>query len=83
MAADADGGGRYGTMKMDFNEIKHRTRVLENGYVAAHTDYEWNCGKCIYYTGFRCEWDYTANTILQRQSDFQDLNWLITLGVRW
>jgi hypothetical protein len=78
-----DGGGRYGSMKMDFNEIKHRTRVFEQGYAAAHSDFEWNCCKCIYYAGFRMEWDYTANTILQRQSDFQDINWHITLGVRW
>jgi hypothetical protein len=78
-----DGGGRYGSMKMDLNETKHRVRVFENGYAAAHSDYEYACGNCIYYAGFRAEWDYTATTILQRQSDFQDLNWLITLGVRW
>ncbi len=78
-----DFGGRYGTEKMDYHEIKHRTRVLENGYVAGHTDLEWSCGHCIYFTGARCEWDYTANTIMQRQSDFQDISALITLGVRW
>jgi hypothetical protein len=78
-----DGGGRYGSMKMDLNEIKHRTRVLENGYLSAHSDLELNCGHWIWYSGFRFEWDYTANTILQRQSDFQDLNMLLTGGVRW
>lgn len=79
----ADFGGRYGTEKMDFHEIRHRTRVLENMYVAAHTDYEWSCGNCIWYAGFRFEWDYTWSTILQTQHDLQDLNMLLTLGVRY
>jgi hypothetical protein len=78
-----DFGGRYGTEKMDFNEIRHRTRVLENMYFAVHTDYEISCGDCIWYAGFRFEWDYTWSTILQTQHDLQDLNMLVTLGVRF
>jgi hypothetical protein len=78
-----DFGARYGSERADFNEIRHRTHVIENGYVAFHTDLEKVCGHCIWYTGLRFEWDYTASSILQRQSDFQDLNALLTLGVRY
>jgi hypothetical protein len=78
-----DFGGRYGSEKMDFNEIRHRTRVLENMFAAAHTDLEFPCCGCMWSAGFRLEWSYTWSTILQTQHDMQDINTLFTFGVRY
>jgi hypothetical protein len=78
-----DGGGRYGSANMTFNEIRHRTRTAEAIYLAAHTDYEIPCGCCYIAIGLRCEWSYTWCTILQRQSDLQDITGLVTFSVRY
>jgi len=78
-----DGGGRYGSGSMTFNEIRHRTDVLGGLYAAAHTDFEIPHGRCFLYWGLRCEWAYTWGDILQRQSDVQEINVLATFGVRY
>jgi hypothetical protein len=80
-----DGGGRLGTVKLDLNEIQHRTDVAGAMFVALHTDLEVPCGCCTFLAGLRLEWDYTWMDILQHQndSDLMDVNLLITLGIRF
>ncbi|MBI1918582.1 MAG: hypothetical protein HYS12_28140 [Planctomycetes bacterium] len=80
-----DGGGRWGTAKVDFFEIKHRTDTIAAVYVAGHTDLDIPCGCCIFQVGFRGEFDYTWSDILQVQnkSDVLTTNLMINLGVRY
>jgi hypothetical protein len=83
--AGIDAGPRYGSGKLDLNEITHRTRVFGGAFISLHTDIEWPCGACIYQAGFRAEWDYTFSDILQSQNngDVLDVNLMLTLGVRF
>jgi hypothetical protein len=83
--AGFDIGGRYGSGKLDLNQLPHRNKVFGGGFVSLHTDIEWPCGACIYQAGFRAEWDYTASEILQSQNngDVQDVNLMLTFGVRF
>lgn len=83
LRAGWDGGGRYGTCKGDFHEIRHRTDVIGGAWASIHTDLEIPCGCCIFQCGLRSEWAYTWSDILQRQSDVMDLNFLVNLGVRY
>lgn len=80
-----DFGGRYGMANLELWELRHRIDVIGGGFVAAHTDVEIPCGCCRVYAGFRAEWGYTWSDILQAQnkSDIQDLNLMMTLGVRF
>ncbi len=80
-----DGGVRYGSERVEFQEIKHRAGVFETGFVALHTDVECPCCTVIFLAGFRVEWDYTTSNVLQRQndSDVMDLNVLFTTGFRF
>src|SRR5262249_2972658 len=54
-----DGGGRYGTARIEFNEIQHRSDVIGGLFFAAHTDLEIPCGGCIWQVGVRAEYSYT------------------------
>jgi hypothetical protein len=80
-----DAGPRYGTEKLDLNELRHRTHVAGGAFVALHTDIEWPCGACIYQAGFRAEWSYTFSEILQDQNnaDVYDVLLMLNLGVRF
>jgi hypothetical protein len=79
-----DGGGRWGSEKMDLTEIPHRTDVIGGMYAAAHIDMEFPfAGACILYTGLRTEWDYTWGDILQVKSDIMGINTMATIGFRW
>jgi len=81
-----DGGGRWGSEKMQFHELKHRTEVIEGLFASVHTDLEIPCGGWIFVVGGRIEWDYTwMHTILQDfpGQDLQNINVLMTLGVRY
>src|SRR5207247_188290 len=64
-----DFGGRYGSEKADFHEIRHRTDVVGGVYASLHTDLEIPCGCCIFQCGLRGQWAYTWSDILQKQSD--------------
>ncbi len=44
MKAGVDLGGRWGTEKIDLNEIEHRTDTIGGVFFAAHADYETPCG---------------------------------------
>jgi hypothetical protein len=80
-----DGGGRYGTAKVEFNQITHRTDPVGGAFVSLHGDLEYPCGCCTFLVGFRTEWAYNWMHILQIQnnSDMEDVNFLITAGVRY
>jgi hypothetical protein len=80
-----DGGGRWGTAKVEFRDLRHLTDTIGGVYLAAHTDYEIPCGCCTYFTGLRLEWDYTWTDILQIQNkaDLMGLNVMWSVGVRY
>ena len=83
--AGVDVGGRWGTEKAQFVEIRHLTDTIGAAYVAAHTDVDLSCGCCVFQVGFRMEYDYTWSDVLQIQnkSDVQSINLLVNLGVRY
>jgi hypothetical protein len=80
-----DAGGRWGTEKMEFNGLQHRTEVIEGAFVAVHADVEVPCGGWVFVGGTRLEWDHTwMHQILQGlPENLQDLNLLVTLGIRY
>jgi hypothetical protein len=79
-----EGGGRFGTSKMDLTVIPHRTDTIAGVYAGGHADMEFPfAGACVLYTGVRVDWDYTWMDILQRTSDIMSINALATLGFRW
>src|SRR5262249_36761701 len=70
----ADFGGRYGAATVKFNEIRHRTQVIEGIYAAIHTDLEIPWGRCTYLAGVRGEYGFTwSNIFMPGQGDMQDL----------
>jgi hypothetical protein len=80
----ADFGGRYGAATVKFNEIRHRTQVIEGIYAAIHTDLEIPWGRCTYLAGVRGEYGFTwSNIFAQYQGDIQDLTVLFNFGVRY
>lgn len=83
--AGVDGGGRWGSASVQFNEIRHRTDVVGGMYAAIHSDveYPFRCG--IAFGGVRLEYNYIWTSLLQDQNngDFQSLNLLFQLGVRF
>jgi hypothetical protein len=80
----ADVGGRYGAATVKFNEIRHRTQVIEGVYAALHTDLEIPWGRCTYFAGLRGEYGFTwSNIFAPGQGDMQDLTVLFNLGVRY
>lgn len=80
-----DAGGRYGTARMDFQGITHRTDTLGGLFIAAHSDVEIPCGGCVFQAGIRTEYGYTWSDLLQRQNDgdIQQIQLLFTLGARF
>ncbi len=80
-----DAGGRYGTEKMEFHEIKHRTEVIEGAYAAIHGDVEYPCGGWVFVAGVRVEFDYTwMHQILQGAPEcIPELNGLVNVGLRY
>jgi hypothetical protein len=79
-----DGGGRYGSGKLELHQLRHRTHTIDGAFIGAHTDVEIPCGCCIFQAGFRVEWDYTATNLLQgNPADLYDVNLLFTVGTRF
>ncbi|GEM_PF-2620128 len=80
-----DSGGRWGTAKVAFNEIQHKTGVVGGVDCAIYSNIEhpFRCG--IPFAGVRFEYNYIWTGLLQRQNpgDFQSLNLLFQLGVRF
>ena len=80
-----DAGGKYGTEKLDLNEIRHFTDTTAGAFFSVHSDMEIPWGTCILQAGIRAEYGYTWSDILQRQNntDFQDVNIQLSLGLRY
>ncbi len=80
-----EGGGRYGTSKIGFNEIRHLTDVVGGMFAALYTDLEVPCKCGILQAGFRWEYNYIWGDPLQHENpgDFQSFNLLGTLGIRF
>jgi hypothetical protein len=84
--AGVDIGGRYGSVKVDFNEIAHRSKEMTGLFAAVHSDWEMPCGACILTAGLRMEWAYTWCNVLQQppnDGNFSDLGLMLNLGVRF
>jgi hypothetical protein len=83
--AGVDGGGRWGSADVQFNEIQHHTGVVGGMYAAIHSDveYPFRCG--IAFGGLRFEYNYIWTHLLQDQNNanFQSLNLMFELGVRF
>ncbi len=78
-----DGGGRWGSHRVNFSEFGHLVDVAGSIYAAAHTDAEFAWGVSIVHAGIRFEWAYTWSDILQQTSDVQNLSVLMTVGLRY
>jgi hypothetical protein len=80
-----DAGGRWGSGMLQFNEFQHHDDVIGGIYAAIHTDVEWifRCG--IPFAGVRFEYSYIWTSLLQDQNkgDYQSLNLLFQVGVRF
>ncbi len=84
--AGFDAGGRLGTAKLNFQEIKHGTDTIYGYLVALHTDVEKPWGPCCtLFAGFRAEWDFTREDLLGpgQNANVQDVNLLMNFGVRF
>jgi len=86
--AGVDAGGRWGMARIDaYDNITDQYFRLSDtigaAYVGAHTDVEIPCGCCTFEAGVRLEYDYTWMDIIPNNSDVQDINFMITLGVRF
>jgi hypothetical protein len=83
--AGAEIGGGLGSARADFVEVHHRTDVIYRLVIALHTDLEFPHGCCTFLVGARAEWDHDWMDILQSQSNsnIQDANFMLSLGVRY
>jgi len=72
--------------------LNHKTDTLYGLVIAIHSDIEVPWGCCTFLYGLRAEWDYTWMDILQPgnahlvhplNSQLQDVNLLVTFGVRF
>lgn len=80
-----DAGGRWGTAKIGWNEIQHKTGVVGGTDCAIYSNVEHPFRCAIPFAGVRLEYNYIWTGLLQRQNpgDFQSLNLLFQLGVRF
>jgi hypothetical protein len=78
-----DSGGRYGTLSQEYNLIKHRTDVCAGFFVGLHSELEASTRWGIFTAGVRTEWSYTWTDILQHSSDIQEINVMMTVGLRY
>jgi hypothetical protein len=80
-----DGGGRYGTEKLELGQLPHVKDVIGGLFAAVHADFEWACGGCVWQAGVRGEYSYTWSDILKtgNNTDTQEINLLFRAGVRY
>ena len=76
-------GGRYGALSQEYNILKHRTDVIGGVFGGLHGEMEIPSQWGMFQMGVRCEYGYTWSDILQRASDIQEINVLLTLGLRY
>ncbi len=85
-----DVGGRYGTASIGFEPqddpggYRRRHGIYHGLYVGTQLNWERNMGGWILLAGVRAEYGYTwMNLIPPLNGDIQDVNILLTLGVRF
>jgi hypothetical protein len=78
-----DLGGRYGALSQEYDILKHRTDVIGGVYGGVHSDVLVPSRWGVLLFGFRTEWAYTWSDILQRASDIEEVNFMLTLGWRY
>jgi hypothetical protein len=80
-----DGGGRWGSNKVDLVEIQHKTSTVGGMFFSVHADAEKPCGCAIFFTGLRLEYGYLWSNILQKQNntDMQTMNATWAVGLRY
>jgi hypothetical protein len=79
-----DTGFRYGTAQVETFQTQNKTSTAYGAYLALSTDWEIPRGCCTFMIGLRAEWDYTwMHVIPGTDNDLQDVNLLITGGVRF
>jgi hypothetical protein len=82
--AGFDMGGGIGSGLLNFVELRHKTDTIYDVLIALHTDLEIPWGCCTFTYGFRAEWDFTWMDVIQKNNgQLQDVNLLMTLGVRF
>lgn len=78
-----DSGGRYGTLSQEYDRIRHRTDVIGAFYAGMHYDLEVPSKWGVLVLGSRVEYSYTWSDILQRKSDIQEINTMLSVGFRY
>jgi len=85
-----DVGGRYGTIRVDLipetdrDNYFRRYSVTNGVSLGAHYNAETPVGNWILFTGFRVEYGFNwSNVVPPLDGNFQDLNLLLTVGVRF
>lgn len=80
-----DVGGRWGTEKLDLDELQHRNGQFGGVFVGLSTDLEVPCGNVILVTGIRTEWGTDFSRILQSDNNgnVMDLNLMFNIGIRF
>lgn len=78
-----DGGGGWGTSRVNLNELTHRGDVVGRAYTGAMANYEFGCWHSIVNIGFRTEYSYTWSDVFRRESDLSEINLLMNFGVRY
>ena len=84
-----DFGGRWGTGHVDAQPItdatgyRRKQDVFGQLLIAAHADFSVPVGGWTFVGGARLELDYTASDFLNSGSCFYDLNFMLTVGVRY
>lgn len=78
-----DTGGKYGCLSQEYDVIKHRTDVTGGVYVGLHADVLLPTRWGVFTFGGRTEWAYTWSDILQRASDIEEINLMLSLGWRY
>jgi hypothetical protein len=93
----ADMGGRWGTSRLELNDLsnpglvdfRHVSDVYGSVLVSIHSDLEMPIGAATWLTfGTRAEWAYNWSDILKdafpkQASDTQEINLLLTVGLRF
>ncbi|MCS6852569.1 MAG: hypothetical protein NZ700_15545 [Gemmataceae bacterium] len=87
-----DIGGGWGSANLHMNQVlpisrnvfTRRSDVIGNIMLDLHTDVEVPFGSARLFSGFRSEWTYTwSDVILGQRCDIQEVNLLLTLGLRY
>jgi hypothetical protein len=80
-----DGGGSWGSGKVEFHQINHRDDVMGRAFAAIHSDLDIPWGGIVFQVGARAEWSYTWSDVLQIQNnaDVQDILIMGGVGFRF